>query len=123
MSGTETTADVLVVGSGVAGCAAALAAARAGREVLVATKAERPADATSWWAQGGIALSRANASGFKRDIIAASDGAADPEAVSVLVENANGAVRDVLVETLDVPFDTDGSDETVFDYGRAGCPR
>jgi L-aspartate oxidase len=111
-----TTADVLVVGSGIAGCAAALAAARAGREVVVATKAERPADATSWWAQGGVAVSRANREGFKQDIIAASDGAADPDAVDVLVENANDAVRDVFVETLDVPFDTDANDE--LDYGR-----
>lgn len=111
-----TTADVLVVGSGVAGCAAALAAARGGREVVVATKAERPADTTSWWAQGGVAVSRANAEGFKRDIIAASDGAADPDAVDVLVANANEAVRDVFVETLDVPFDTDDTDE--FEYGQ-----
>jgi L-aspartate oxidase len=111
-----TTADVCVVGSGVAGCAAALAAARAGQDVLVVTKAERPEDATSWWAQGGVAVSRANADGFKQDIIAASDGAADPGAVDVLVENANDAVRDVFVETLDVPFDTGETDE--FDYGR-----
>jgi L-aspartate oxidase len=111
-----TTADVLVVGSGVAGCAAALSAAREGQDVLMATKAERPEDATSWWAQGGIAVSRANTGGFKQDIIAASDGTADPDAVDVLVENANEAVRDVLVETLDVPFDTDETDE--FDYGQ-----
>jgi L-aspartate oxidase len=116
MTAHATTADVLVVGSGVAGCAAALAAARGGREVVVATKAERPADATSWWAQGGVAVSRANREGFKRDIIAASDGAADPDAVDVLVANANEAVRDVFVETLDVPFDTDETDE--FDYGQ-----
>lgn len=111
-----TTADVLVVGSGVAGCAAALAAARAGQDVLVVTKATRPEDATSWHAQGGVAVSRANAAGFKEDIIEASDGTADSEAVDILVENANEAVRDVFVETLDVPFDTDNTDE--FDYGR-----
>nr|WP_049914351.1 FAD-dependent oxidoreductase [Halococcus saccharolyticus] len=105
----------MVIGSGVAGCAAALAAARAGQEVLLVTKAERPEDATSWWAQGGVAVSRADAEGFKRDVIAASDGAADPDAVDVLVENANDAVEDVLVETLDVPFDTHGDDG--FAYG------
>ena len=113
-----TTTDVLVIGSGVAGCAAALGAARAGEDVLVATKAERPKDATSWWAQGGVAVSRSNAEGFKRDIVAASDGTADPDAVDVLVENANEAVRDVLIETLDVPFDTEADDPDAFDYGR-----
>jgi L-aspartate oxidase len=117
-SETDATTDVLVVGSGVAGCAAALAAARAGQDVLLVTKAERPKDATSWWAQGGVAVSRADAEGFKRDVIAASDGAADPEAVDVLVENANDAVEDVLVETLDVPFDTDENGDDAFAYGR-----
>jgi L-aspartate oxidase len=129
-----TTTDVLVLGSGIAGCAAALAAARAGSEVVVATKAERPEESTSWWAQGGIAVSRSDPEGFKRDVLAASDGAADRDAVDVLVENANDAVTDVLLDTLDVPFDTatrggegsangDGGDGTpgrsdAFDYGR-----
>ena len=108
---TETTVDddvtdVLVVGSGIAGCAAALAAARAGADVTVATKATEPEDASSWWAQGGIAVSREHPNIFREDIIAASDGEADPDAVETLVANANDAVEDVLLETLDIEFDT-----------------
>jgi len=107
--------DVLVIGSGIAGCAAALAAAREGAHVTVATKATRPEGASSWWAQGGIAVSKDDPEQFKRDILDASDGTADPEAVDVLVENANDAVEDVLIETLDVEFDTNG---TGLDFGR-----
>lgn len=114
----ETTVETLVVGNGIAGCAAALSAARADQNVLLVTKATRPEDATSWWAQGGVAISRANAEGFKRDIIAASDGTADPDAVDVLVDNANDAVQDVLIETLDIPFETSGIDANVFDYSQ-----
>jgi len=104
MTGART-ADVLVVGSGIAGCSAALAAARAGADVLVATKAERPEDASTDWAQGGIATTRGDPESLKRDVLAASDGTADPDAVDTLVDDAPAAVRDVLVETLDVPFD------------------
>ncbi|WP_248518326.1 L-aspartate oxidase [Salinarchaeum laminariae] len=100
------TADVLVIGSGIAGCAAALAAARDGADVLLVTKAERPEDASTDWAQGGIATSRDDPAALKEDVIAASDGTADPDAVDVLVEDANEAVEDVLLDTLEVPFDT-----------------
>ncbi|WP_247009924.1 L-aspartate oxidase [Halorientalis litorea] len=110
---TET--DVLVVGSGIAGLAAGLAAARAGADVTIATKATRPEGASSWWAQGGIAVARDDPAQFKQDILTASDGTADPEAVDVLVENANDAVEDVLLETLDVEFDEAGEE---FDFGR-----
>jgi L-aspartate oxidase len=107
--------DVLVVGSGIAGLAAALGAAREGADVTVATKATRPEGASSWWAQGGIAVSRDDPGQFKRDILAASADTADPAAVDVLVDNANDAVRDVLVDTLDVDFDTNGDD---YDFTR-----
>jgi len=120
--GEYTTADVLVVGTGIAGCAAALAAAREGSDVLVATKAERPEDASTDWAQGGIAVSRDDPEQFKQDILTASSDTADPDAVDVLVENANDAVEDVLLETLGIEFDTadegaESKDEK-WDYGR-----
>jgi len=129
MTGRETT-DVLVVGAGIGGLAAALAAAREGRDVLVATKSTRPEGASSWWAQGGIAVARDDRAQFRRDIVAASDGTADLDAVETLVESANEAVSDVLVDTLGVSFDgdaaaSDGSTETSltagdggFDFGR-----
>ncbi|GAB3668105.1 L-aspartate oxidase [Halopiger thermotolerans] len=111
------TTDVLVVGSGIAGCAAALAAAREGADVLLLTKAERPDDASTDWAQGGISTTRGDPESLKRDIIAASDGTADPEAVDVLVDHADDAVEDVLIDTLGIDFDeAEGDDE--FDYAR-----
>src|SRR6056297_1120642 len=113
---SETTTDVLVVGSGIAGLAAALAAAREGADVIVATKAKRPAGASSWWAQGGIAIARDDPEQFKADIIEASSDTADPEAVDVLVEHANDAVRDVLLDALDIKFDE--ADDEEFDFGR-----
>lgn len=110
------TTDVLVVGSGIAGLAAALGAAREGADVTIATKASRPEGAASWWAQGGIAVARDDSAQFKADIIEASDGTANPERVDVLVEQANEVVENVLVDTLDVDFDTNGDDE--FHFGR-----
>jgi L-aspartate oxidase len=110
----ERTTDLLVVGSGVAGCAAALAGARAGANVTLATKATRPEESTSYWAQGGVAVTRGDPEAFKADILDAADGAADPEAVDVLVDAADEAVKDVFVDTLGVDFDGEESP----DYGR-----
>lgn len=115
----EKRTDVLVVGSGIAGLSAALGAARAGADVTIATKATRPEGASSWWAQGGIAIARDDPAQFKQDILEASDGTADLDAVDVLVEHANEVVRDVLVDTLDVDFDTTGSAESADSPGSA----
>ncbi len=115
-AGTTETAEILVVGSGIAGCAAALAAAREGSEVLLVTKAAKPAGASTDWAQGGIATTGGNPGSLKDDIIAASDGTADPTAVDVLVDHADEAVEDVLLETLDIEFDV--TDDGTYDYTR-----
>ncbi|WP_075938219.1 L-aspartate oxidase [Halosegnis longus] len=107
--------ETLVVGGGIAGCAAALAADRAGGDVVLATKATRPEETNSYWAQGGVAVTRSDPETFREDIIEAGAGACDPAAVETLVREARPAVDDVLVETLGVPFDTNGEG---FDYGR-----
>jgi L-aspartate oxidase len=111
----ERTTDVLVVGAGIAGLAAALEADRKGADVTVATKAERPEEASTWWAQGGIAVTRDDPEQFARDIHDASAGTADETAVETLVTEADDAVTDILVDTLDIEFDTDGDD---YHYGQ-----
>ncbi|WP_101296886.1 L-aspartate oxidase [Halegenticoccus soli] len=107
--------DVLIVGSGIAGCSAAFAAAAEGADVAVITKATKPADAASDRAQGGVATTRTSPASLKRDVLRASAGTADENAVDVLVEDAASAIDDVLHGTLSVPFDTtDGG----YDFGR-----
>ena len=111
----EQETDILVVGTGIAGLSAALAADEAGADVTLATKAERPEQASTWWAQGGIAVTRDDPEQFKEDILDASAGTADPGAVEVLVENATDTVSDVLVDTLGIEFDTTGGE---YDFGQ-----
>ncbi len=112
--------DVLVIGSGIAGCAAALTAARNGASVTVVTKATEPSDASTDWAQGGIAVTGNDPESFRKDIIEASAGEAQPEAVDALVNNARDVVDDILINTLEIPFDgaTPTAPLDAYDRGR-----
>ena len=87
--------DVLVIGSGLAGCAAALAAAARGARVLLLTKAARPEESNTWYAQGGI-IYRGGADSPDRlaaDILAAGDGLCNPAAVELLAREGRGRRR------------------------------
>ncbi|MBM3311115.1 MAG: FAD-dependent oxidoreductase, partial [Candidatus Aminicenantes bacterium] len=102
-SGLET--DILVIGCGIAGASAALAAADSGKDVLVVTKA--PAETSNTYhAQGGIATlgTDDDPAIFREDIIKAGDGLNDPEAVRLLVEDGPRFVDEILVGRLGVPF-------------------
>ena len=101
----ERTTPLLVVGSGIAGCAAALAGARQGMDVSLVTKSSQPEAASSYWAQGGVAVAREDADSFAADIHAAGAGACLPSAVDRLAERSTAAVEDVLINRLEVPFD------------------
>ncbi len=46
--------DILVIGSGLAGCAAAWAAAKKNVRVTLLTRAARPEESNTFWAHGGI---------------------------------------------------------------------
>lgn len=97
--------DCLVIGAGLAGSAYALHLARAGRRVELLSLAD-PLQANSDWAQGGIIYDTSpDPSGLAADIIAASDGTANPAAVRQLVREGPAAVRELLIDELQVGFD------------------
>ena len=75
--------DVLVLGTGIAGCAAALAAAREGADVTVVTRAREVTESNTFYAQGGIVARPPGDSPelLAADIERAGDGLCDPEAV------------------------------------------
>jgi len=103
--------DCLVLGAGLAGSAYALHAARRGLRVALLSLGE-PLAANSDWAQGGIIYDPAGEQGtLAADILAASDGTANPAAISQLVREGPAAVRELLLEELAVPFDREASGE------------
>jgi len=99
-------ADIVVVGSGIAGLTTALKARRAGR-VLLVTKTELDAGSTRW-AQGGIAAALGPGDSPEQhltDTLVAGAGLCDEEGVRVLVTEGPALVRE-LVE-LGTNFDLD----------------
>ncbi len=101
--------DCLVIGAGLAGSAYALRAARAGLSVELLSLDGRLA-ANSDWAQGGIIYDTSpQPELFARDIIEASDHTANPAAVDQLVREGPAAVKELLLDELDVSFDRDPS--------------
>ncbi|WP_410537295.1 L-aspartate oxidase [Streptomyces sp. KL2] len=94
-SGWAIAADVVVVGSGVAGLTAALRCAASGRKTVIVTKARLDAGSTRW-AQGGIAaaLGEGDTPGqHLDDTLVAGAGLCDEEAVRTLVTEGPDAVR------------------------------
>ncbi|MEV0401691.1 L-aspartate oxidase [Actinoallomurus sp. NPDC050550] len=92
--GWTTDADIVVIGSGIAGLVTALRARTAGR-VLLVTKALLD-DGSTRWAQGGIAAALHpddSPEEHLQDTLTAGVGLCDPEAVRVLVTEGPDAVR------------------------------
>lgn len=88
-------ADVVVVGSGVAGLTAALRCAATGLSTVVVTKA-RLDDGSTRWAQGGIAAALGDGDTPEQhldDTLVAGAGLCDEEAVRTLVTEGPDAVR------------------------------
>ena len=101
-------ADTVVVGSGIAGLTAALAARHAG-SVLLVTKAQL-SDGSTRWAQGGIAaaLGRGDTpEAHLADTLTAGAGLCDEDAVRTLVTGGPAAVR----RLIDRGFQFDTADD------------
>jgi L-aspartate oxidase len=97
----QQTADVVVIGTGVGGLAAALAAHRAGRRVVVLSKAGRkPGGTSTHYAQGGIAVvlpdNDDSVDAHVADTLAAGAGLCDPDAVTSIVADGYRAVIELV---------------------------
>jgi len=110
--------DCLVIGAGLAGSAYALHAAKHGLSVELLSLAE-PLVANSDWAQGGIIYDTShNPAALARDIFEASDRTSNPAAVEQLVREGPAAVKEFLLDELQVPFDRQPGGE--LDFTREG---
>jgi L-aspartate oxidase len=106
--------DCLVIGAGLAGTAYAYHAAKAGLDVQLLSLGG-PAEANSDWAQGGIIYDVSDRpERLAQDIMAASGETANPAAVEHLVREGPAAVRELLLEELQVAFDRTADGELAF---------
>ena len=98
--------DVLVIGGGLAGASAAVAAADAGAEVLLLSKVPvLESHSSQGVGMNGIASREFDWRPHARETLKGSDGVADPDAVSVMCREA----REVILELADLgaPFEHD----------------
>jgi L-aspartate oxidase len=104
----ETLDGVLILGAGLAGLSAALAAAGEGRRALVISPVALGTGCASSWAQGGMAVAMGADDSpqlHAADTLEAGAGLCDPEAVRILTTEGPEAVRRLLA--LGAPFDRD----------------
>lgn len=92
--------DVLIIGTGVGGMRAAIAAAEAGREIIVLSKGPNAAeDSNTAWAQGGIAAVVTQDDSFDahvQDTLFAGAGLCDEPVVRRVVEGAPDRIRELI---------------------------
>ncbi len=95
---TQQVTDVLVIGGGVAGLRAAIAAAAEGADVVVLTK-DTLHQSNTWYAQGGIAAVLQPADSIEshvHDTLVCGAGLCDPKAVHIVVEEGPNRVLELL---------------------------
>ncbi len=113
--------DLLIVGSGGAGLAAALRAKELGKEVLVVTKGY-PTEAQTSMAQGGInAALDGSVEDHIADTLASAQGLADEEVVRLVCQEAPQAIA--WLDSIGVPFDRKETKIAQRRLGGAKAPR
>lgn len=99
--------EILIIGSGIAGCVAAISAADRGKEVFLVTKTKELLSGNTPWAQGGIIYhgTSDNKDKLKNDIITAGDNICWEPAVDQISELGPKYVQNILINRLNIQFD------------------
>ncbi len=99
--------DCLIIGTGLAGCSAAMELAEQGRNVILLSRSKDPFQTATAWAQGGIVYRGVNEEPgqLSQDITVAGAGLCHPKAVEVLSEEGPALVKQILIDRLAVPFE------------------
>src|SRR5260370_18169226 len=100
--------DILVIGSGLGGLAAAWEAAKRGCAVTLLTRASNPEESNTYRAQGGIIYGAAGDSPEQlvADILSAGAGLSSPAAATLLSREGPRLVKQILIDEIQVPFDS-----------------
>lgn len=101
--------EVVVVGSGVAGCVTAYNLAKAGVHTAIMTKEEDFRESNTLYAQGGIVYKGREDSPelLYNDIMKAGADICNPEAVRIVSEEGDNDVEEILIRDFGIPFNRD----------------
>ncbi len=108
--------EVLIIGTGLAGCTCALTLADAGFEVLLITPTDKPEKGNSALAQGGIIFSTnpKDQDLLEKDIHIAGHNINSTKAVQFLVKKGHEWVQNLLIDRLQIPFEKDKNGNFTF---------
>ena len=99
--------DILVIGTGIAGLTAAIKAAEAKLNVTIITRAKRPEETNTHWAQGGIIYSKDSwddKSLLASDIQKASAYTSYDKAIDELVNRGAQILEEILIQKAETDF-------------------
>lgn len=105
--------EILIIGSGLSGCIAAITAADLGKHVTLVTKTNTLIGGNTPWAQGGIIYRGKHDSPakLKRDIMVAGDGHCWEPAVDQLTHMGPRLIDELLINRFHVEFDENKNGE------------
>jgi L-aspartate oxidase len=97
--------QVLIIGSGIAGCTAALQLADRKIPVLLVTKSINPLESNTRYAQGGIVYKgKGDPTLLEKDVLKAGGKLCNTAMVTLLAEQGPQAVEEILLKRIHVPF-------------------